>query len=168
MAAGANIWNDVTALTHSPDAPAVAAELGCEVMLMHMQGEPSTMQGLTQYRDVAQDVAAFLHARADRLTSLGVRRERIVLDPGYGFAKTAAQNIELQRGFHCDGPLLAGWSRKSTLGWLTGAPVGDRLAASVVAAIAARQAGAHLLRVHDVAPTIQGLRVWAAMMLPRQ
>lgn len=165
---GVDVINDIQALRAPGAEELLASHPDAGVVLMHMQGEPSTMQGLTQYRDVAQDVAAFLHARADRLTSLGVRRERIVLDPGYGFAKTAAQNLELQRGLHCDGPLLAGWSRKSTLGWLTGAPVGDRLAASVVAAIAAHQAGAHLLRVHDVAPTIQGLRVWAAMMLPRQ
>lgn len=165
---GVDVVNDIQALRGEGAEDCLAAHPDAGMVLMHMRGVPGTMQGLSHYEDVAVEVMDFLHARARRMVSKGVRRERIVLDPGYGFAKTAAQNLALQQGLRSDWPLLAGWSRKSSLGWITGAPVAERMPASVAAALAAVQSGARLLRVHDVAPTIQGLRVWAAMVQPRQ
>ena len=169
LAIGVDILNDVRAL-QAPGALAVAAgDPGVGVCLMHMQGEPGTMQADPHYDgdDVVGAVADFLAARRDAAVAAGIARERIALDPGIGFGKTPAHNVTLavqQRRLLALGcPLLLGWSRKSTLGMLTGRPVGERLAASVAAALAAVQQGAAIVRVHDVAETVDALKVWRAL-----
>lgn len=168
---GADIVNDINALRSAGAAALVAAHPNCGVCLMHMLGEPKSMQaGEPAYVDVVADVKDFLRARADVLRKAGVAADRIVLDPGIGFGKTVAHNFALlarqpellSLGY----PLLAGWSRKSSLGAVTGRPVGERLIASVAAALAAAQQGARILRVHDVAATRQALQVWEAAALP--
>jgi dihydropteroate synthase len=168
---GVDIVNDINAL-RSPGAESVVTEhASCGVCLMHMQGEPRSMQVAPHYDDVLLDVRDFLAARARVLRSQGVADQRIVLDPGFGFGKTVEQNFELLRRqaelLQLGLPLLAGWSRKSSLGKITGRPSGDRVAASVAAALAAVLNGARIVRVHDVAPTVDALRVWqAAGMVP--
>lgn len=163
---GVDIVNDIYALRWPGALEAVATHPTCGVCLMHMQGEPQSMQQKPIYGDVLAEVAAFLAARASALEAAGVQTQRIVLDPGIGFGKTAEHNLALltrQRELLALGyPLLIGWSRKSTLGRLTGRPVGDRLVASVAAALAAAQLGARLLRVHDVAATVDALKLWEA------
>ncbi len=133
---------------------------------MHMRGDPATMQQQTDYADVVDEVSTFLRERVDACVAAGVARERIVIDPGIGFGKTVAQNFALlARQAELLGlglPLLAGWSRKSSLGAVTGRPVGERLAASVAAALAAVERGARIVRVHDVAATVDALAVWRA------
>ena len=135
--------------------------------MMHMQGEPLTMQQNPVYGDVLGEVRAFLDGRADAVMAAGVARDRLVLDPGFGFGKTLAHNLELLRHFsavtHAGLPLLAGISRKSMLGAITGRPVSERVSASVAAALLAAQRGAHILRVHDVAATRDALAVWQAL-----
>ncbi len=163
---GIDIVNDVRAL-RADGAPEVVAASAAGVCLMHMRGEPRTMQvDVWQTGDVVDEVRRFLLERVDRLRSLGVAPARIALDPGVGFGKTVEQNFELlarQRELLSLGfPLLAGWSRKSSLGRLTGREVSDRLAASVAAALAAALNGARILRVHDVAATVDALKVWHA------
>ncbi|MBW8756024.1 MAG: dihydropteroate synthase [Burkholderiales bacterium] len=169
LAIGVDILNDVRAL-QAPGALAVAAEdPAVGVCLMHMQGEPGTMQAEPHYEhdDVVGAVQAFLAARRDAALAAGIAHERIALDPGIGFGKTPAHNVALaarQRQLLSLGcPLLLGWSRKSTLGTLTGRAVGERLAASVAAALAAVQHGASIVRVHDVAETVDALKVWRAL-----
>ena len=163
---GADIVNDIYALRWPGALEAVAAHPSCGVCLMHMQGEPESMQTLPIYGDVLAEVSAFLAARAAAVRAAGLQPERVVLDPGIGFGKTVEHNLALlvrQEELLALGyPLLAGWSRKSTLGVLTGRPVGDRLAASVAAALAAAQRGASVLRVHDVAATVDALKVTGA------
>jgi len=163
---GVDIINDVRAL-QAPGALAVAAgHATAGVCLMHMQGEPGSMQAAPHYQDddVVGGVAGFLAARRDAALAAGIARERITLDPGIGFGKTPAHNLALaigQRRLLALGcPLLLGWSRKSTLGQLTGRPVGERMAASVAAALAAVRQGASIVRVHDVAETVDALKVW--------
>jgi dihydropteroate synthase len=163
---GADIINDVRALRR-PDALAcVAAHPRAGVCLMHMKGEPDTMSSLASYDDVVAEVAAFLGARLAAVQEGGVAAERAVLDPGIGFAKSAEHNLALlaRQGelLALGRPLLVGWSRKGTLGRLTGRPVGERLAASVAAALAAVARGAAIVRVHDVAATVDALKVWRA------
>lgn len=166
LALGVDIVNDVQAL-RAPDAlEAVCAAPACGVCLMHMQGEPRSMQAAPDYADVVDEVARFLAERADALAARGVARERVVLDPGFGFGKTVAHNFELLRRqrelLRLGYPLLAGWSRKSSLGAVTGRAPGERLVASVAAALAAVQHGARIVRVHDVAATVDALKVWRA------
>ena len=168
LAAGASIWNDIAALA-APGAPETAAELGCEVILMHMQGEPRTMQAAPRYDDVVAEVCEFLLARADAAMAAGVARERIWLDPGIGFGKTLAHNLALMAaldqivalGF----PVLLGASRKSFLARLDPAAQDPthRLGGSLAAALAGASAGVAAVRVHDVAQTVQALRVWEAV-----
>lgn len=163
---GADIINDIQALRDEGALELLAAHPSAGVCLMHMRGDPGSMQQQTAYADLPAEVIGFLGERAQALRERGVAAERIVLDPGYGFAKTAAQNIGLQRalaGRDLGYPLLAGWSRKSTLGYISGAAVGERLGASLAAALASVRGGARLLRVHDVAATVQALRTWRAM-----
>ena len=166
LALGADIVNDVNALRAAGAAEVVAAHRSCGVCLMHMRGAPETMQQRPEYGDVVAEVLAFLGQRCAVLNDLGVAAERIVLDPGIGFGKSVEHNIELlrrQRELLALGrPLLLGWSRKSTLGAITGRPATDRLAASVAAALAAVQSGARIVRVHDVAATVDALKVWHA------
>ncbi|MEP7057557.1 MAG: dihydropteroate synthase [Caldimonas sp.] len=168
---GADIVNDINALRAESALDIVAAHPSCGVCLMHMQGEPGAMQQQPAYRDVVAEVAAFLRERTAALTKRGVAPARIVVDPGIGFGKTPAHNLELlrrQRELAAIGPpLLVGWSRKSTLGKLTGRPVGERIAASVAAALAAVERGACIVRVHDVAATVDALAVWNAAGLGR-
>ncbi len=160
---GADIVNDIYALRWPGALEAVASHPSCGVCLMHMQGEPQSMQGLPIYGDVLAEVGAFLAARAAAARVAGLHPERVVLDPGIGFGKTVEHNLALlarQEELLALGyPLMVGWSRKSTLGVLTGRPVGDRLAASVAAALAAALHGAGVLRVHDVAATVDALKV---------
>lgn len=165
--AGADIVNDVWALRQVGALDAVAVHPRCGVCLMHMHREPQTMQTEPMVGDVVAQVAAFLQARAQAVQAAGVASERIVLDPGIGFGKTVEQNFALlahQSALVGLGwPLLAGWSRKSSLGAVTGQSVAaDRVTASLAAAVLALERGARVLRVHDVAATVQGAAVWRA------
>jgi dihydropteroate synthase len=164
--AGAGMINDVRAL-RAPGALETAAATGAAVSLMHMQGEPRTMQAHPQYGDVVGEVSAFLKARALACEAAGIARERIVIDPGFGFGKTVAHNLALLRGIGAikamGYPVLVGVSRKSTLGQLTGRDVHERAAASVAAALFAVTRGASIVRVHDVRETADALRVWRAI-----
>jgi len=169
MTAGASIWNDVTALRHASESLATAAELGCEVVLMHMQGEPATMQAEPHYDDVVAEVAAFLAARAEAAMAAGVARERIWLDPGIGFGKHGVRhNLPLLAGLDrivgLGFPVLLGASRKGFIGMLDGgAAADDRLGGSIAAALAGAAAGVAAVRVHDVRETVQALTVWEAI-----
>lgn len=163
---GADIVNDILAL-QAPGALSIVAEHpDCGVCLMHMQGNPGSMQTDPRYDDVVAAVEAFLSTRAQVLRKRGVAAERIVLDPGIGFGKTTAHNFELLRRqdelLRLGYPLLVGWSRKGSLGKVTGRPAGNRLVASVAAALAAVHQGARVVRVHDVAATVDALKVWGA------
>ena len=167
LALGVDIVNDVRSLARPGALAVVAAHPTCGACLMHMQGEPGTMQQSTHYdTDVVNEVTAWLAERLAQVHGAGVARNRITLDPGIGFGKTPAHNWALlQRQVELlalGQPLLLGWSRKSTLGALTGRPVADRLVPSVVAALACVQRGGQVLRVHDVAATVDALKVWAA------
>ncbi len=168
--AGVDIINDIHALRGDGAQAVVARHPRCGVCLMHMQGTPGSMQVAPQYDDVLQEVSAFLVERARCLADLGVAAQRIVIDPGIGFGKTVDNNLLLlARQSALTGlgyPLLVGWSRKSTLGAVTGRDVGQRLAASLAAALAAVQHGARIVRVHDVAETVDVLKVWRAACLP--
>jgi dihydropteroate synthase len=162
---GALLVNDVTALRGDPELAGVVADSGAYLCLMHMQGEPRTMQQEPRYEDVAAEVAAFLEERLAFATSAGVAEERICLDPGIGFGKTVEHNLELVRRLDVllalGRPVVVGFSRKSSLRTLTGSD--DLLAASVAAAVAAFERGATILRVHDVKPTVDALTVAAAV-----
>jgi len=164
--AGADIINDIRALRDQGAIDVVARHGACGVCLMHMRGDPSTMQLQTDYVDVVKEVRDFLTGRVEALLAAGVRAQRITLDPGVGFGKTPEQNLCLlarQKEFaSLQLPLLLGWSRKSSLGAVTGRPVDQRLAASLSAALAAVSQGAHIVRVHDVAETVDALKVWRA------
>ena len=164
---GVDIVNDVRALRRPGALEAIASHPLAGVCLMHMQGEPGSMQQAPHYGDVVAEVMAFLAERAAALLAFGVDRERIVFDPGYGFGKTADHNLELLRRqrelLSLGRPLLVGWSRKATLGKITGKPVAERAAASVAAALLAVQRGASIVRVHDVAATVDALKVLAAI-----
>jgi len=169
LALGAELVNDVTALRADPALAAVVAEGGAYVCLMHMQGEPRTMQRAPRYDDVASEVAAFLEERVRFAVAAGIREDRIVLDPGIGFGKTAEQNFELIRRLDeltaIGRPVLVGFSRKSSLARIAGA-AGARtgsLAASVAAAVAAYEHGATIVRAHDVREHVEALRVAAAV-----
>ncbi len=166
---GVDIVNDVRALRRPGALACVAAHAQAGVCLMHMKGEPDTMQAQAQYADVVAEVGQFLQQRALDVQAAGVAAERIVIDPGIGFAKTPEHNLALlQRQTELAGlgwPLLVGWSRKGTLGQLTGRPVDERLAASVAAALAAVHHGAAIVRVHDVAATVDALKVWQAAVV---
>jgi dihydropteroate synthase len=171
LARGADIINDINALQAPGALDAVAAQPNCGVCLMHMRGTPESMQLRPHYGDVVEEVAAFLRERIAALQALGIAAERITLDPGIGFGKSVAHNLDLlrrQRDLLALGrPLLVGWSRKSTLGAITGRDVDQRVTSSVVAALAAVQLGAAIVRVHDVAATVDALKVWRAAGLAR-
>jgi dihydropteroate synthase len=165
-AAGAAMINDVRAL-REPGALEAAVASGCAVCLMHMLGEPRTMQDAPSYRDVVAEVRQFLGERAATCIEAGIAAERMVLDPGFGFGKTLQHNLELLRRLRelsVDGlPVLAGLSRKSMVGALTGRPPAERLYGSVALAVVAALNGARILRVHDVAATVDALKVVAAV-----
>jgi len=162
---GAVLVNDVTALRSDPGLAGVVAEAGAYLCLMHMQGEPRTMQAAPRYDDVAAEVAAFLEERLAFAVAQGIAEERICLDPGIGFGKTVEHNLELVRRLDVllalGRPVLVGFSRKSSLRRLTGSD--DLLGASVAAAVAAFERGATILRVHDVEPTVDALTVAGAI-----
>ena len=166
LALGVDIINDINALQEPGAIDAVARHPSCGVVLMHMHGNPETMQHRPQYDDVLDEVGRFLLARAEAMRGAGIGPDRIVFDPGIGFGKSVEHNLELlrrQRELLALGrPLLVGWSRKSTLGAVTGRAVGDRQVASVSAALAAVQNGAKVVRVHDVAATADALSIWRA------
>jgi len=167
LAAGASMINDVQAL-QAPGALDAVRDSQCAVCLMHMQGEPATMQREPHYDDVVAEVKAFLRQRLAAAEAAGIARERIVIDPGFGFGKTAAHNLTLLRRLDEFGelgvPLLAGLSRKSTIGKITGRPAGERLAGSVAMALIAAQRGATILRVHDVKETRDVIALWQALI----
>ena len=164
--AGASLVNDVNAL-QARDALQAVADSDAAVCLMHKQGAPQTMQQQPQYVDVVAEVSNFLRARIAAAEAAGIARARIVIDPGFGFGKTLAHNLDLLR--HLDAlcalgvPVLAGLSRKSMLGAITGREVEDRVAASIAAALLAVQRGAAIVRVHDVRETVDALKVWRAI-----
>ncbi len=166
LAAGADMINDIEGF-RDPASLAAVSDSDCAICIMHMQGEPQSMQHAPHYDDVLAEVSALLSERSARAMAAGIAAERICIDPGYGFGKTVQHNLtllawqsELQQavGF----PLLAGLSRKSTIGQLTGKPVERRMAGSIGAALVAAENGARIVRVHDVAETVDALIVWDA------
>lgn len=166
LAAGATMINDITGMS-DPDALAAVADSDCAVCVMHMKGEPGTMQQAPVYSDVVTEVGSFLQRAVARCREAGVADDRLVIDPGFGFGKTLDHNLAIFRAltvaFGRDLPILVGVSRKTMLGTITGRPVDQRLVASVAAALLAAQKGAKILRVHDVAATRDALAVWAAI-----
>jgi dihydropteroate synthase len=166
LAAGASLVNDINALQEAGALEAVAAS-DAAVCLMHMRGTPQTMQQKPQYQDAVAEVSAFLRERIAATEAAGIARQRIVIDPGFGFGKTLAHNLDLLRELETfcalGVPLLAGLSRKSMLGAITGRDVNERVAASVAAALLAVQRGAAIVRVHDVRETADALKIWNAV-----
>jgi len=164
--AGAEVINDISALTFDAGMEALAASSGCGVCIMHMQGRPHTMQTNPQYGDVVEEVFAWLAARRDALAAAGIARDRIALDPGIGFGKTAAHNVAIlqrlsrYRSLEC--PCLIGLSRKAFIGRLIGDAMADRTAGTIGAALAAARQGVEVLRVHDVAAVRQALILFEA------
>jgi dihydropteroate synthase len=169
---GAELVNDITALRGDPEMAEIVAEADAYICLMHMQGEPRTMQRDPTYDDVASEVAAFLEKRLEAATAAGIAEERICIDPGIGFGKTVEQNFELVRRLDVivalGRPVLVGFSRKSSLGRLLGDPTATTgpLAASVAAAVASYERGATILRAHDVREHVEALTVAAAVAPP--
>jgi len=165
--AGAGMINDVCALRRQ-GAVEMAAGLGVPICLMHMQGEPASMQEAPAYRDVVAEVKEFLAARVAACEAAGISRGSLLIDPGFGFGKDLSHNLRLLRSlreFAALGlPVLAGLSRKSMIGALTGKPVGERLHGSVALAVYAALQGASIVRAHDVGPTVEALRVIGAVM----
>ena len=163
---GADIINDIHALQR-PGALEVVAASKAGVCLMHMQGDPASMQQAPHYADVLGEVRDFLLNRAAMAESMGIDRSRIALDPGFGFGKTLEHNLSLAKGLpalaQTGYPLLVGLSRKSMIGALTGRDVGERLPGSLAAVLACVAAGALIVRVHDVGPTCDAIKVWSAM-----
>jgi dihydropteroate synthase len=168
LAAGAEIVNDVTALRGDSEMAALCAERGATVVLMHMRGDPRTMQDDPRYDDVVAEVKGFLAERLEAATTAGIAAERIWLDPGIGFGKTAAHNMELLRRLgelrELGRPLVVGTSRKSFIGRLDGSAAGERLGGTIASSVLAAAEGAEVLRVHDVAEMRQALAVAAAIL----
>jgi dihydropteroate synthase len=166
IGAGVVMVNDVEAL-RADGAIDMCANAGVAVCLMHMQGTPRTMQVAPHYNDVTVEVRDFLLERATRAVKGGIAADRIMLDPGFGFGKTAEHNLTIMRELDvlasCGYPIAVGFSQKSTLGLITGRPVGERVVASVTMALLAAQRGASMVRVHNVAETVDALKVWRAV-----
>lgn len=165
VAAGAAMINDVSGF-RAPGAWEAVKDSDCALCVMHMRGEPRTMQAAPAYTDVVGEVEAYLMARMAQAESLGIARERLWLDPGFGFGKTLEHNVGLFRHLHrftALAPVLVGVSRKSMLGGITGRPVNARMPASVVAAVLAASRGAAMVRVHDVRETVDALKIWRAL-----
>jgi dihydropteroate synthase len=171
VAAGAGLINDVRALT-APGALEAAAVSGCAVCVMHMQGDPRTMQRAPSYVDVVREVKAFLDERAQSCAAAGVSLDRILIDPGFGFGKTLEHNLELLRRLReltaGELPVLVGLSRKSIVGTLTGRSAGERVHGSVALAVIAAMDGARIVRAHDVAATVDALKMVAAVEVERR
>ena len=162
--AGADMINDINGF-RAPGAIEAVQGSDCALCIMHMQNVPETMQQQPQYEDVVREVIAFLRERVDTMVAAGIARERLCVDPGFGFGKTVEQNYALLRATRqlrseLGLPVLAGLSRKSMVGAVTGRPVGQRLAGSIAGALAAVEQGAEIIRVHDVAETVDALKVW--------
>jgi dihydropteroate synthase len=166
--AGAEIVNDITALRSDPEMAALCGERGCGVVLMHMLGEPRTMQDDPRYEDVVAEVRAFLVGRLEVAVAAGVPEEEIWLDPGIGFGKTNAHNMELLRRLgelrELGRPLVVGTSRKSFIGRIDGSPPEERLGGTIASSVLAAVEGAEVLRVHDVAEVRQALTLTAAIL----
>ena len=165
---GAHIWNDVRALSR-PDALAVAAELDIPVVIMHMRGEPTTMNQLANYEDVVEEVLRELTVRVEAAIAAGVRADNIIIDPGFGFAKNASHNLKLLQDFwrlnELGYPVLSALSRKRFIGEaLEGAEVKDRVIGSVTAHLLSIQQGASIVRVHDVKATSDAIKIWCATL----
>jgi dihydropteroate synthase len=164
--AGASLVNDVTALRGDPEMAELVASRAVDVCLMHMQGEPRTMQDAPRYEDVVGEVRTFLEERLAFAVAQGVAEERVILDPGIGFGKTAEHNLELLRRLDeivaIGRPVLVGTSRKSFLGRLTGRGVDERLPGTIATNVIALERGASIFRVHEVAPVVDALRIAAA------
>ncbi|UPS62625.1 dihydropteroate synthase [Providencia rettgeri] len=160
--AGMHIINDIRSL-HEPDALDVAAKTGLPVCIMHMQGQPRTMQEAPNYENVVREVKDYLNTEITRCVTAGIDRQQIILDPGFGFGKNLSHNYQLLANleqFHNFGlPLLAGMSRKSMIGQLLNVPPQERLAGSLTCAVIAAMQGAHIIRVHDVKETVQAMQV---------
>jgi dihydropteroate synthase len=173
LGAGASVVNDVSAFRFSPDMAGVVADAGVDCVLMHMLGEPRTMQDDPRYEDVVSEVRAFLEQRMAFATGEGVPEERIWVDPGIGFGKTVEHNLELLRRLgeiaSLGRPVVVGTSRKSFLGKLSaGRPAGERLPGTIATNVIALERGASVFRVHEVAPLVQALAVAAATVRPRE
>jgi dihydropteroate synthase len=170
--AGATIVNDVTALRGDPELAGLCAERGCGLVLMHMLGDPRTMQNDPRYDDVVDDIKAFLDERIEVALSAGVGEERIWVDPGIGFGKTVEHNLELNRRIgefrELGRPIVYGSSRKSFIGKLTGAPVDRRIGGTIASNVIAYASGAEVFRVHDVAPLRDALTIAAAILDPER
>jgi dihydropteroate synthase len=171
ISAGASIWNDVTALTYSPDSLATAASLDCEIVLMHTQGDPKTMQKDPHYVDVVEEVFAYLAGRIDACVQAGIDQTRIISDPGLGFGKTVSHNLELlanlDRFAALGRPVLLGASRKRFIAALDrDGPADERLGGSLAAVLAGARRGATIFRVHDVSATRQALNIASAIENP--
>lgn len=176
MMAGVDMINDIHGFRrdradhndHSDNVLRIVSESDCALCIMHMQSDPLTMQLHPQYEDVVREVIEFLHERVAELALVGVERSRLCIDPGFGFGKTLEHNLTLLKNIgriqtELDLPLLAGLSRKSMIGTITGKLVEDRLAGSLAAGLVAIAHGAQILRVHDVAETVDALKVWQAV-----
>lgn len=167
VAAGTDMINDINGF-RAEGALSALKDSECALCIMHMQRDPQTMQAAPAYRDVVAEVGAFLKERVNRMEQAGIARERLCIDPGFGFGKSVQHNLALLGSIgkmqnELDLPLLAGLSRKSTIGAITGRPVDQRLAGSLAAALMAAMQGARILRVHDVAETVDALKVWQAV-----
>lgn len=171
IAAGADLVNDISAMRFDPDMPAACAEMGCPVILMHIRGRPAEMQARARYGDVVTEVVAELASAVEEAVAAGVRREAILIDPGIGFAKTAAHNLALLNrldalaALAC--PVVVGASRKSFLGEVLGLPADQRLEGTLAITALAVARGAHVIRVHDVEPNVRAARVADAVVSSR-
>ncbi len=168
--AGVDMINDINGF-RAPGALEAVAGSDCALCVMHMQGSPQDMQKNPEYVDVVAEVIAFLHERVDALLAFGIERERICIDPGFGFGKTVEHNYALLRNIgkmqqELGLPVLAGVSRKSMIGAVTGKPVEQRLAGNIGGALAAIAHGARIVRVHDVVETVDAVNVWHAATIP--
>jgi dihydropteroate synthase len=167
LAAGAGLINDVRALAE-PGALEAAAASDCAICLMHMKGDPRTMQQAPSYVDVVKEVKAFLEERVHSCCAAGVARDRLLIDPGFGFGKTLAHNLELLRRLPelttGELPVLVGLSRKSIVGTLTGRSAGERVHGSIALAVVAAMRGARIIRAHDVAATVDALKIVSAVI----
>ncbi len=166
IAAGVDMINDINGL-RAPGAVDAVRDSDCALCIMHMQNTPAMMQDLPQYTDVVRQVIDFLHERVATLATAGIDRQRLCIDPGFGFGKTTQHNFALLKALaqirlELDLPLLAGVSRKSMLGAVTGKPVEQRLAGSLAGVLVAASNGADIVRVHDVSETVDALKVWRA------
>lgn len=172
VGAGADIINDVSAMTADPTMPGVAAETGAGVVLMHMLGSPGTMQDDPVYENVVNDISSYLERRVDELTYAGLARERLAIDPGIGFGKTVDHNIRLLQGIgnllKYDMPVIVGLSRKSFLGKILNRPVGERLAGSLGALAYCVMQGVHIVRVHDVRESVDVINILKTLIKTNQ